>query len=36
MVHLDVEYKSRQSFWFDMKILWLTFLNVVKRDGVSH
>jgi O-antigen biosynthesis protein WbqP len=35
-VALDLEYLNRQSFWFDMKILWMTFLNVVKRDGVSH
>jgi len=35
-VALDVEYLNRQSFWFDMKILWMTFLKVVKRDGVSH
>jgi len=35
-VVLDVEYLNRQSFWFDMKILWMTFLKVVKRDGVSH
>ena len=35
-VVLDVEYMSRQSFWFDMKILWMTFLKVIKRDGVSH
>ena len=35
-VALDVEYLHRQSFWFDIKILWLTFLKVVKRDGVSH
>ncbi len=35
-VALDVEYLSRQSFWFDIKILWMTFLKVVKRDGVSH
>ncbi len=33
---LDVEYLNRQSFWFDMKILWMTFLKVIKRDGVSH
>ena len=32
----DVEYTERQSFWFDMKILWLTCLQVIKRDGVSH
>ena len=35
-VVLDVEYLNRQSFWFDMKILWMTFLKVIKRDGVSH
>ena len=35
-VALDVEYLNRQSFWFDMKILWMTFLRVVNRDGVSH
>ncbi|MCS5551574.1 MAG: sugar transferase [Gammaproteobacteria bacterium] len=35
-VDLDVEYMQRQSFWFDMKILWMTFLRVIKRDGVSH
>ena len=35
-VALDLEYLNRQSFWFDMKILWMTFLKVIKRDGVSH
>jgi O-antigen biosynthesis protein WbqP len=35
-VALDVEYLDRQSFWFDIKILWMTFLKVVRRDGVSH
>lgn len=35
-VEFDVEYLNRQSFWFDMKILWMTFLKVIKRDGVSH
>ena len=35
-VALDVEYLNRQSFWFDIKILWMTFIKVVKRDGVSH
>ena len=35
-VALDVEYLNRQSFWFDMKILWMTFLKVMKRDGVKH
>ena len=35
-VELDVEYMNRQSFWFDMKILWMTFFNVIKRYGISH
>ena len=35
-VALDVEYLNRQSFWFDIKILWMTFLKVIKRDGVSN
>jgi O-antigen biosynthesis protein WbqP len=35
-VALDVEYVQKQSLWFDIKILWLTFLKVLRRDGVSH
>ena len=35
-VRLDAEYLRRQSLLFDVRILWLTFLKVVKRDGVSH
>ena len=35
-VAFDTEYLDRQSFWFDMKILWMTFLKVINRDGVSH
>jgi O-antigen biosynthesis protein WbqP len=35
-VNLDVEYRERQSLWFDLKILWITFLKVIKQDGVSH
>ncbi len=35
-VALDAEYLQRRGFWFDIKILWLTFLKVVQRDGVSH
>lgn len=35
-VALEIEYLQRQGFWFDIKILWLTFLKVVQRDGVSH
>ncbi len=35
-VNLDIEYMQRQSLWFDITILWMTFLKVLKRDGVSH
>jgi O-antigen biosynthesis protein WbqP len=35
-VELDAEYLQCRSLWFDIKILWLTFLKVVQRDGVSH
>jgi len=35
-VQYEVEYLQKQSFWFDMKILGLTFLKVVRRSGVSH
>ena len=35
-VALDAEYLNRQSFWFDIKILWMTLSKVVKRDSVSH
>ena len=33
---LDVAYLQRQSLWFDIRILWLTFVKVLRRDGVSH
>ena len=35
-VVLEVEYMRRKSIWFDLKILWLTFLKVINRKGVSH
>jgi O-antigen biosynthesis protein WbqP len=35
-VALDVEYLTRKGFCFDIKILWMTLLKVVQRDGVSH
>ena len=35
-VQYEVEYLNKQSFWFDLKILGLTFLKVVRRAGVSH
>jgi O-antigen biosynthesis protein WbqP len=35
-VKLDVEYMQKQSFLFDLKIILLTFIKVLRRDGVQH
>ena len=35
-VKLDVLYLQRQSLFFDLHILWLTFVKVLRRDGVTH
>jgi O-antigen biosynthesis protein WbqP len=35
-VKLDFEYLQRRSFRFDLWILWMTFLKVLRRDGISH
>jgi O-antigen biosynthesis protein WbqP len=35
-VALDVEYLQHQSLSMDIKIIWLTFIKVLKKDGVSH
>ncbi len=35
-VELDVEYLRRRSLLFDLKILWMTAVKVLARDGVSH
>jgi O-antigen biosynthesis protein WbqP len=35
-VEYDAEYLNRQSTWFDIQILWMTVLKVIKSDGVSH
>jgi O-antigen biosynthesis protein WbqP len=35
-VQFDLEYLQRRSLAFDLKILWLTLLKVLVRDGVSH
>ena len=35
-VALDLEYMERQSLWFDMYILWLTVLKVLRRDDITH
>lgn len=35
-VQLDAEYLERQSFAFDMAIMWLTLVSVLSRKGISH
>lgn len=35
-VKLDAEYLQRRSFWFDLRILGMTVLKVLRRDGVAH
>jgi len=35
-VRLDCEYLRSRSFWFDLRILAMTVLKVVRREGVSH
>ena len=35
-VKLDAEYCQLQSLGFDVRILWWTFLKVVRRDGITH
>ena len=32
---LDVEYVEKQSLLLDMKILWMTFINVLQRKGIN-
>lgn len=35
-VKLDAQYLQRQSLGFDIRILWLTLVKVLRRDGVTH
>ncbi len=35
-VALDVEYLEKHSLLLDIKIIWLTFIKVLKKDGVLH
>lgn len=35
-VKLDSDYLRRQSFGLDLKIIMLTALKVVRRDGIVH
>jgi O-antigen biosynthesis protein WbqP len=35
-VRFDAEYLSRRSLHMDIGILWKTFAQVAKREGVTH
>lgn len=35
-VQYEVVYHQKKSFWFDLKIIGLTFLMVVRRADISH
>lgn len=35
-VNLDAEYRAQMSLRFDLKIVWLTLVKVLRREGVSH
>ena len=35
-VALDLEYMNNRSFGMDLKIICLTFLKVMRRDGIKH
>lgn len=33
---LDIWYVENQSFWLDVRILWMTLLKVYRREGISQ
>jgi O-antigen biosynthesis protein WbqP len=35
-VAFDEEYLRKMNLWFDIKIILITFLKVIKKDGVKH
>lgn len=35
-VAFEVDYLQKQSIWFDLHILRLTIIRVIKKDGISH
>jgi O-antigen biosynthesis protein WbqP len=35
-VKMDVDYMNNQSLWLDLKIIYLTFVKVLHRDGIQH
>ena len=35
-VDFDVWYLEQRSFWLDLKIILMTFIKVLKKEGVTH
>ena len=35
-VNFDVEYLKKKSFIFDLKILYLTFIKIIRRESIKH
>ena len=35
-VNFDAEYLKKKSFIFDLKILYLTFIKIIRREGILH
>ena len=35
-VEIDRDYLNRKSFLFDLNIIWLTVIKVLKRENISH
>ena len=35
-VNFDAEYLKKKSLFFDLKILYLTFIKIIKREGIQH
>ena len=35
-VEFDAEYLQKRSFWFDIAILWKTFIKVIRKENVDH
>ena len=35
-VKYEIEYLNNKNFLFDLKIFWMTFLKVIRKQGVSH
>lgn len=33
---MDVWYVDNRTFWLDMKIIWLTIIKVLKREGINQ